>query len=332
MKARPFTSLAITVLMPLSTALGLGRFLCDSSFSGRAASHEMGQLVAGHARGGPVTNGLQLFIAAQRAPIPEDQPLAIVFHVTNVGTTDLDFGWCRSSWQPNFTVAVTTDRGEAVLRRKPDPAVGSYMGWRIAPGGEKVEVGDLRDEYALRPGKYYVTATESYQRGDDPQPHATSNTIKVMVISAPKGSTARLRLATGIRSVFDRPEEVDESIRLTNQGDRVVEISSEEGQLWFHDVRLDFRTLSGELVLRKRDADGREVPFEKDAWGLYGHGPAAPGPLQPGDYLDGGILIYKAYDLTSGTAYTLVTHVTLQTSDGPMELVSNTVTFALTAN
>jgi hypothetical protein len=48
------------------------------------------------------------------------------------------------------------------------------MGWRIAPGGEKVEVGDLRDEYALRPGKYYVTAT------DDPQPHATSNTIKVM--------------------------------------------------------------------------------------------------------------------------------------------------------
>jgi hypothetical protein len=138
MRAKFIVLLAMAVLMPLlmplSTAQALGRF---NSFSGQAASREMGQFAAGRGGGGPATNGLRVFIEAQRAPIPEDQPLAIVFHVINVGTTDLDFGWCRSSWQPNFTVAVTTDRGEAVLRRKPDPAVGSYIWAGALPLGER---------------------------------------------------------------------------------------------------------------------------------------------------------------------------------------------------
>ncbi|HUK90000.1 MAG TPA: hypothetical protein VLZ81_06335, partial [Blastocatellia bacterium] len=186
--------------------------------------------------------------------------------------------------------------------------------------------------YPLGPGRYYVTAVENYRRRDDGPPlQAPSNTIEITVVKARKDSTAGLRLLTGTRPVFDRPEEVDEDMRLTNTGDRDIEISSDGGQPWFHDVTLDFKTLSGEPVPRKHDTSGREAPFEKEVWGLYSHRQAGPGPFRPGDHLDGGILLYKVYDLTPGAAYTLAAHVTLQTSDGPVELVSNTVTFVIRA-
>ena len=94
---------------------------------------------------------------------------------------------------------------------------------------------------------------------------------------------------------------------------------------------LHFRTLSGDPVPRKRDADGQEVPFEKNGWGLYTHRYASSGPLPPGDVLSGHLLLYRLYQVDPGAAYTLTTRVTLQTSDGQMEIVSDTVTFVIRA-
>jgi hypothetical protein len=332
MRAKFIVLLAMAVLMPLlmplSTAQALGRF---NSFSGQAASREMGQFAAGRGGGGPATNGLRVFIEAQRAPIPEDQPITIVFHVTNVGKVNFDFGWCRNSWQPNFDVQVTTDRGKPVSRSSAEFGGTSGTSGRIIPGEEHVEVGDLKDQYALRPGKYYLTAVATVENRDGSGPiQAPSNAIKIAVIPASKGSTTGLRLSFGqAQWVFDPPGYVKEGLRLTNSGDHNLEVASTPGQPWYHDVSLDFRTLSGDLAPLNRDADGQEVSLEKDGWGP--HRSVITGPLHSGDYLDADVLIDRLYKLSPGTAYTLTAHLTLQTSDGPVDLVSNIVTFVIKA-
>jgi hypothetical protein len=155
MRASFLTNVATVALIALSPGVGPVR---NTPLSARADGPRLGQAAKSRSRGGLVTNGLEVFIEAQRAPIQEDQPIAIVFHVTNVRSANFDFGWCRSSWEPNFRVAITTDRGQSISRSGPGLGMESNMGGRIRPGQEHVEVGDLRDEYALRPGEYYVTA------------------------------------------------------------------------------------------------------------------------------------------------------------------------------
>jgi hypothetical protein len=334
MRAKFVSSLAMALLMPLATAQGLGRFFCYSSFSGHAASREIGQLVAGRGRGGPATNGLRVFIQAQRAPIPEDQPIAIVFHVTNVGAVNFDFGWCRNSWQPNFDVHVTTDRGKPVSKSTTQFGGTSGTSGRISRGEEHVEVGDLKDQYTLRPGKYYLTAIATLENGDGSGPlQAPSNAIKIAVIPASKDSPTGLRLSFGqAQWVFDTPAYVAEGLMLTGPGDHEIEIPSEkQGRDWFHDVTLDFRTLSGDPVPLMRGADGQELSLEKDGWGRHTFRYASSGPLRPGEYLDVQVLLSKVYKLRPRTAYTLIARLSLETSDGRVELVSNIVTFVIKA-
>ena len=321
--------LATLAMVVSSPPLALGRLPPKTAFPSQAVASQLSKTATNQSRGGPVTNGLQVFIEAQRAPIPEGQPIAIVFHVTNLGAVDFDFGWCRSAWEADFLVAVTTDRGEPVSRSGPGLGVVSCMSNRISPGEELVEIGNIRSQYALRPGNYYVTATENFERGDGPPLQATSNTIEITVIPPSEDASSRpLRLVCGVQSIFDPPGYAAEGLRLTNSGDRDIDIlSGKQGQPWFHDVSLDLRTLSGSPVPRKRDLEGQEISFEKEGWGLYTHRYVSSGSLRPAEYLDGELLFYRLYQLSPGTAYTLTTQVTLQTSDGPMEVVSNTVTF-----
>jgi len=160
--------LATLAMVVSSPPLALGRLPPKTAFPSQAVASQLSKTATNQSRGGPVTNGLQVFIEAQRAPIPEGQPIAIVFHVTNLGAVDFDFGWCRSAWEADFLVAVTTDRGEPVSRSGPGLGVVSCMSNRISPGEELVEIGNIRSQYALRPGNYYVTATENFERGDGP--------------------------------------------------------------------------------------------------------------------------------------------------------------------
>jgi hypothetical protein len=331
MKGRPFAEFAVASLVGLSPAWHVapapGR-VPNTRFSSRGAG---GQSANSMMTGGPVTNGLQVLIEAQRAPIPEDQPIAIVFRVTNLGTQNFDFGWCRSSWQPNFTVAVTTDRGEPVPRSGSGLGMASFTGGRIGPRRQHVEIGDLRERYPLGAGKYYVTAIENFARGDAPPLQAVSNTIDITVVPAREISAASgLSLTCGVQSVLDPTGYADASLMLTNSG--VLDIESEKWeQPWFHDVTIEVRTLSGDRAPRKRDSDGQEVPFEKNGWGLYTHRNASSGPLQPGEALDGQLLLYRLYQLDPGTAYTLAARVTLETPAGPVQIVSNTGTFVIRA-
>ena len=331
MKGSPFTKLVIVVLAALSPALAFGRFSSNTPFPVQVDGSRAERQSTMQDRGGPVTNGLQVFIEGQRAPIPEDQPIAIVFRVTNLTARNFDFGWCRSSWQPNFTVAVTTERGEPLSKTGAGEGMLSFTGGRIGPGQEHVEIGDLREQYELVRGRYYVTAIENFDRGDNPPLPAPSNTIEITVSPASRGSSAKApRLVFGqAQWVFDPPGDIEQGLRLTNLADSDVQVASGQGQPWFHDVTLDFRTLSGEPVPLRRGADGQELSLEKDGWGP--HRSVIAGPLQPGDYLYADVLLSRLYRLRPGTAYTLTARMTLQTSDGPVEAVSNTVTFVIKA-
>jgi hypothetical protein len=318
-----------TAWLVVLSLLALGSF-SNAPFSSQAAPRQMGQASTSQTGGGPVTNGLQAIIEAQRAPIPEDQPLAIVFRVTNLGEQNFDFGWCRNSWQPNFTVAVTTDRGEPISGSGPGLGMASFTGGRIGPGRQHVEVGDLREQYPLGPGKYYVTAIENFERADGPPIQAPSNTIEITVGPAIKGSMSDLRLSFGqAQWVFDPADLVKEGLRLTNSGDHDIDIGAQEGQPWFHNVTLEFTTVAGDTVPTGGGDGGQELSLEKDGWGP--HRSVLSGPLRLGDFLDADVMVSKLYKLTPGTAYTLVAHQRLYTSDGPMELVSNIVTFAIRA-
>jgi hypothetical protein len=335
MSEKILTNLAFAGLIALSPALSSGRISSNARLWSQGAARQAGQAAARLGRGGPVTNGLQVFIEAQRAPIPEDQPIRIVFHVANLGAANFDFASCGPPWEADFLLQVTTDRGESVSRSGPELGGVSCMSGRLRPGEEHVEVGDIRDQYALGPGKFFVTAVENYQRGNDPPLQAVSNTIEITVIPAREraSSPGGLRLTCGAQSVFDPTGYVDAGLTLTNSGDLDIDIQSEKWERpWFHDVTVDIRTLSGDPVPRKRDADGREVPFEKNGWGLYTHRNASSGPLRPGDVLTGQLWLCTLYQLKPGTAYTVTTRVTLQTSAGPVELVSNTAAFVIRAN
>jgi hypothetical protein len=109
-----------------------------------------------------------------------------------------------------------------------------------------------------------------------------------------------------------------------------MEITSEQRQAWFHGVTLDFRTLSGDAVPAKQDTDGHELVFEKAGWGPHIYRDISSGSIEPGANLDApALLLLKVYELHPGTSYTLTAHLTLETSDGPLELVSDTVTIAI---
>jgi hypothetical protein len=338
MRGKPFTKFAPALLALLSPAYhavpALGRF-SNAPVLSPAAIQQAGWAANSPGRGGPVTNGLRMFIEAQHAPFPQDQPIDVVFHVTNVGVVDFDFSWCRSTWEYNFRVDVATDRGDPVVRTERQFGIVSYTSGGIGPGEEHVEIGDIRDQYALGPGKYYLTATAGFAVPPDGSSwvHAVSNTIEITVAPArEKGSTDALKL--GILQgqwVYGPPDAVTRGLRLSNSGDHDIQVASKQEQAWFHDVTLDLRTLAGEPVPRKRGADGHELLLDKDGAGPYDRH-AFSRPIWPGANLDANLSLYAIYNLTPGTAYTLTAHLTLQTSGGPIELTSNTVTFAIKAN
>ncbi|HEY6331348.1 MAG TPA: hypothetical protein VI756_18625 [Blastocatellia bacterium] len=298
--------LLTTPAMPLAVAL----LFCLS------ADHTSGRIQQSVDRGGTVTDGFRIFIEAQRGPFPEGGPITVVFHTKNVDSMCRGFG-IPHDWYYGYPVDVRTEAGQTIKPFKDvGPAQGAKPGW-LEPRQEFVLIGNLADLYSLPEGTYLVTV----------RTYAVSNTIRIQVASrgdnvAPSSGLS-LSLPNQNQQVYDPLRGLgNEWVRLRNSADHDIKIALEDDRVWFHQVIVDVRTLAGDTVARKRDASGEEVSLEKSH---YNRSAIFSGAIKQGEQLDGELLLSRAYNLSPGTSYLLTARFRAQTSDGPVDLVSNTV-------
>jgi hypothetical protein len=287
----------------------------------------------GAREGGPITEGFQVFIEAQRDAFVEGDPISVVFRVKNIDVPIAEFGW-SPFYDTAFKVDVTTPSGVPMPERElvPRGYSGASGSVPLKAGEGHAEVGDINDHYSLSPGTYILRARLWINNPGGKLEWAPSNPLQITVVAPAEQPPAIAGLHLSFRN---KPREyplnmrVHETIRLANSSGQQIPVVWDRGKTGFHGLTLEVKTLSGVPVPRKTDADGREIPFEEDSRNPNDSPTFFDGPIEAGQTLERTIDLLNYYDLAIGTAYTVRARLALITPTGPVELVSAPDTIVL---